>query len=55
MKVVLLAGSYGIHISEESRFKPKPMVELGGMPSLWRIMKLYSYCGYNEFVIRAGC
>lgn len=54
MKVVLLAGGYGTRISEESQFKPKPMVELGGMPILWHIMKLYSFYGYNEFIICAG-
>lgn len=54
MKVVMLAGGYGTRISEESQFKPKPMVELGGMPILWHIMKLYSHYGFNEFVICAG-
>lgn len=54
MKVVLLAGGYGTRISEESQFKPKPMVELGGMPILWHIMKLYSHYGYNEFIVCAG-
>lgn len=54
MKVVLLAGGFGTRISEESQFKPKPMVELGGMPILWHIMKLYSYHGFNEFIICAG-
>lgn len=54
MKVVLLAGGFGTRISEESQFKPKPMIELGGMPILWHIMKLYSHHGYNEFVICAG-
>lgn len=54
MKVVLLAGGFGTRISEESQFKPKPMVELGGMPILWHIMKLYSAYGFNEFVICAG-
>lgn len=54
MKVVLLAGGFGTRISEESQFKPKPMIEIGGMPILWHIMKSYSYYGYNEFVICAG-
>lgn len=54
MKVVLLAGGFGSRISEESQFKPKPMIELGGMPILWHIMKEYSYYGHNEFVICAG-
>lgn len=54
MKVVLLAGGYGTRISEESQFKPKPMIEIGGMPILWHIMKLYSHYGYKDFVICAG-
>lgn len=54
MKVVLLAGGFGTRISEESQFKPKPMVELGGMPVLWHIMKLYSHYGFNDFIICAG-
>ena len=54
MKVVLLAGGFGTRISEESRAKPKPMIEIGGMPILWHIMKEYSWYGYNEFIICAG-
>lgn len=54
MKVVILAGGFGTRISEESAFKPKPMIEIGGMPILWHIMKEYSYYGINEFVICAG-
>ncbi len=54
MKVVLLAGGFGSRISEESIFKPKPMVEIGGMPILWHIMKEYAYYGHNEFIICAG-
>lgn len=54
MKVVLLAGGFGTRISEESQFKPKPMIEIGGMPILLHIMKLYSHYGCNEFVICAG-
>lgn len=54
MKVVLLAGGLGTRISEESQFKPKPMVEIGGMPILWHIMKSYSFYGYREFVVCAG-
>lgn len=54
MKVIILAGGFGTRISEESQFKPKPMVELGGMPILWHIMKLYSAYGFNEFIICAG-
>ena len=54
MKVVLLAGGFGSRISEESVYKPKPMIEIGGMPILWHIMKEYSYYGHNEFIICAG-
>jgi len=54
VKVVILAGGFGTRISEESAFKPKPMIEIGGMPILWHIMKIYSYYGFNEFVICAG-
>ena len=54
MKVVLLAGGFGTRISEESAFKPKPMIEIGGMPILWHIMKEYAYYGHNEFIICAG-
>ena len=54
MKVVILAGGLGTRISEESQYKPKPMIEIGGMPILWHIMKGYSYYGFNEFVICAG-
>lgn len=54
MKAVLLAGGFGTRISEESQFKPKPMVEIGEMPILWHIMKEYSYYGVKEFVICAG-
>ena len=54
MKVVLLAGGYGTRISEESQFKPKPMIEIGGKPILWHIMKEYSFYGFNEFIICAG-
>lgn len=54
MKVALLAGGFGTRISEESQFKPKPMIEIGGMPILWHIMKEYAYYGYTEFIICAG-
>lgn len=54
MKVVLLAGGFGTRIAEESEIKPKPMIEIGGMPILWHIMKEYSYYGYNEFIICGG-
>lgn len=54
MKVVLLAGGLGTRISEESQYKPKPMIEIGGKPILWHIMKEYSFYGYNDFIICAG-
>lgn len=54
MKVVILAGGYGTRISEESHLKPKPMIEIGGQPILWHIMKYYSHFGYNEFIICLG-
>lgn len=54
MKVVILAGGLGSRISEESIFKPKPMIEIGGKPILWHIMKIYSSYGYNDFVICCG-
>lgn len=54
MKVVILAGGYGTRISEESQLKPKPMIEIGGKPILWHIMKSYSYYGFHDFVICAG-
>ena len=54
MKSVILAGGFGTRISEESAFKPKPMIEIGEMPILWHIMKSYSAHGINEFIICAG-
>jgi glucose-1-phosphate cytidylyltransferase len=54
MRVVLLAGGLGTRLSEETDLRPKPMVEIGGHPILWHIMKIYSYWGYNEFVILTG-
>ena len=54
MKVVILAGGIGTRLSEETEIKPKPMVEIGGMPILWHIMKIYSSQGYNEFIICLG-
>lgn len=54
MKVVLLAGGLGTRISEESQYRPKPMLEIGGKPILWHIMKEYSYYGFNDFIICAG-
>lgn len=54
MKTVILAGGFGTRISEESVFKPKPMIEIGDKPILWHIMKLYSHYGFNDFIICAG-
>ena len=54
MKAVILAGGLGTRISEESYLRPKPMIEIGGMPILWHIMKIYSHYGINEFIICAG-
>ncbi len=54
MKVLILAGGLGSRLSEETNFKPKPMVEIGGYPILWHIMKIYSYYGFNDFVILTG-
>ncbi len=54
MKVVILAGGLGTRISEESHLKPKPMIEIGGKPILWHIMKSYSHYGFNDFVICCG-
>jgi glucose-1-phosphate cytidylyltransferase len=54
MKVVILAGGFGTRISEESHLKPKPMIDIGEKPILWHIMKIYSYYGFNEFIICLG-
>ncbi|MCL2182476.1 MAG: glucose-1-phosphate cytidylyltransferase [Chitinispirillia bacterium] len=54
MKVVILAGGLGTRLSEETELRPKPMVEIGGKPILWHIMKIYSYWGFNDFVILTG-
>jgi glucose-1-phosphate cytidylyltransferase len=54
MKVVILAGGLGTRISEETDTKPKPMVEIGGMPIIWHIMKLYNFYGINDFIICCG-
>lgn len=54
MKVLLLAGGFGTRLSEETDIRPKPMVEIGGRPILWHIMKIYSHYGFNEFVILLG-
>ncbi|MTK52810.1 glucose-1-phosphate cytidylyltransferase [Paludibacter sp.] len=54
MKILILAGGLGSRLSEETSLKPKPMVEIGGRPILWHIMKIYSYYGFNEFIIMCG-
>ena len=54
MKVVLLAGGMGTRFSEETNLRPKPMIEIGGMPIIWHIMKEYSFYGYRDFIICAG-
>jgi glucose-1-phosphate cytidylyltransferase len=54
MKVAILAGGFGTRLSEETDLKPKPMVEIGGKPILWHIMKIYSQYGFNDFVILLG-
>lgn len=54
MKVVILAGGLGTRLSEETELRPKPMVEIGGRPILWHIMKIYSYFGFNDFIILTG-
>lgn len=54
MKAVILAGGLGSRISEESKLKPKPMVEIGGKPMIWHIMKIYSFYGINDFIICCG-
>ena len=51
MKVVILAGGLGTRLSEETKLIPKPMVEIGGKPILWHIMKIYSHYGFNDFII----
>lgn len=54
MKVVILAGGMGTRISEESHLRPKPMIEIGGLPIIWHIMKYYSWWGFKDFIICAG-
>ena len=54
MKAVILAGGLGTRISEETHLKPKPMIEIGGKPIIWHIMKMYSACGINDFIICCG-
>jgi glucose-1-phosphate cytidylyltransferase len=54
MKTVILAGGLGTRISEETAVKPKPMIEIGGKPILWHLMKIYAFHGVNDFVICCG-
>ena len=54
MKAVILAGGFGTRLSEETAFRPKPMVEIGGKPILWHIMNIYAVQGVNEFIITLG-
>ena len=54
MKAVILAGGLGTRFSEETNLRPKPMIEIGGKPILWHIMKIYDACGITEFVIAVG-
>ena len=54
MKIVILAGGFGTRLSEETDIKPKPIIEIGGKPILWHIMKLYSHFGFNDFIICLG-
>ena len=54
MKVIILAGGVGSRLSEETGLKPKPMVEIGGKPILWHIMKHYAFYGYKEFILALG-
>ena len=54
MRAVILAGGLGTRISEESALRPKPMIEIGGMPVLWHILKIYAHHGINEFIICLG-
>ena len=54
MKTIILAGGFGARISEESHLRPKPMIEIGGSPILWHILKWYSYHGVNDFIICCG-
>ncbi|MBR6061598.1 MAG: NTP transferase domain-containing protein, partial [Spirochaetales bacterium] len=54
MQTLILAGGAGTRLGEETRYIPKPMVEIGGYPILWHIMKIYSYFGYNDFIVLTG-
>ena len=51
MKTIILSGGIGYRLKEETEFKPKPMVQIGGKPILWHIMKIYAHYGFNEFII----
>ena len=54
MKVAILAGGLGTRLGEETTIRPKPMVEIGGKPILWHIMKIYSHYGFNDFIVLCG-
>ncbi len=54
MKTIILCGGTGTRLKEETEFKPKPMVYVGGQPIIWHIMKIYAYCGFNEFILALG-
>ena len=54
MQVVILCGGMGTRIKEETEYRPKPLIEVGGKPILWHIMKTYSYYGFNDFVLCLG-
>ena len=54
MKIIILAGGFGTRLSEETKLIPKPMVEIGGKPIIWHIMKIYSYYGFNDFIVLTG-
>jgi len=54
MKVVVLCGGLGTRLRDETEFRPKPMIEVGGRPLLWHIMKIYAHYGFNEFVLALG-
>ncbi len=54
MKTIILSGGLGYRLKEETEFKPKPMVQIGGKPILWHIMKIYAHFGFNEFIIALG-
>src|SRR3990167_1645352 len=54
MKTIILCGGIGTRLKEETEFKPKPMVYVGSQPIIWHIMKIYAYCGFNEFILALG-